>query len=510
MRAAILFLISVFFCPIFANREQALSAINELLVDKLEFHTLDNGLRVILVQNKLSPTIAAYIKIGVGSANEPFDQAGTAHFLEHLLFKGTEQLGTVNYAKERPALEQLFADGNRLDALRLKLKDPLISESFRKQLKDKEKKLKRRMGIWENLLRPYTLSEEDSLAYEVAGQSGYNAYTSSDVTNYQVKLPSHRLELWAALESARFTKPVLREFYRERSVIQEERRMRIDSRPPSRLYELYLKTAFGLSPYGKPVIGTESSIPSLTHQGTTDFFYNNYGPERMVVALVGNIEPASTFKLIKKYFERIPPRNSGYMPPFEFKPTQGLRTANLKVRAAPYMLMGWYRPPITHPDYLSFEVLDSVLTGGKSSRLNKSLVLEEKLTSNVFSYVGAGGSKLTGSFVIGAYPYKEESYDVVVKKIKDQLKQIAQNGITDLELDRVKNEYLSALLSSLQTNAGLAEALTYYEVQLNDYKALTKKLDRINKITSADIQRIIKKYFTEDYETRVFVRNATD
>ena len=510
MRTAILFLFSVFFFPVFGERENALLSINELLIEKLHFHTLDNGLRVILVQNDLSPTIAAYIKIGVGSANEPFDQAGTAHFLEHLLFKGTERLGTSNYGKERPALEQLFADGNRLDALRLKLKDPLISESFRKKLKEREAKLKKRMGIWENLLRTYTLSEEDSLAYEMAGQSGYNAYTSSDVTNYQVKLPSHRLELWAALESARFTKPVLREFYRERSVIQEERRMRIDSRPPSRLYELYLKTAFGLSPYGKPVIGTETSIPSLTHHGTSEFFYNNYGPERMVIALVGNLEPDETIALIKNYFERIPPRNSGYMPPFEFKPTKGLRTANLNIKASPYMLMGWYRPPITHKDYLTFEVLNSILTGGKSSRLNKSLVFREKLVSSIFSYVGAGGSKLTGSFVIGAYPYKEADYNLVIKKIKGQLQNIKENGVTEFELDRVKNEYLNTLLSSLQTNAGLAEALTYYEVQLNDYQALTKKLDNINKITSKDIQALIEKYFKEENETRVFIQNKKD
>ncbi len=469
-------------------------------------YTLKNGLRVILMQNGTSPSLALYLKVGVGSANEPFDRAGTAHFLEHLLFKGTTRLGTIDYEREKPYLEQLIAEGERIDALERRLLDPLLGKEQRTQLQQELEILNRRFALWQKQAARFVISEEDSQIYSRAGQVGYNAYTSTDVTNYQIKLPKNRLELWAALESERFLNPVFREFYPERKVILEERRMRYDTKPSSLLYELYIKTAFGFSPYGKPVIGFESNILRMKHSETLEFFRNNYIPSRMVIAIVGDLNFDETFQIIERYFSRLPERAEPEFPPITLAPQRGKQIAWLEAKSTPQFITGWRRPAITHQDSVALEMLGRLLTDGQTSRLKKRLVLEEKIASSVSAYTALPGEKLESMFTVFCSVYSEEQYPLAEKMIAEELSKIATGEVSDKELLKIKNSYLAELIGSLTANAGLADNLSYYELMLGDYNHFFTSLDAIAKVTAQDLSRVAKTYFTDSGNTTVYMK----
>lgn len=483
-----------------------ISGFRKAVEKKIRKRTLPNGIRVILMRQPSSPTIACYLKIGVGSANESFDQAGTAHFLEHLLFKGTQNMGTTNYAEEKKLLHQIEAAGERLDSLERKLLNPLINPAEKTQLQKLMAAEEKTLAKLQAEAQKYIISEEDSQAYSLAGQVGYNAYTTTDVTNYQIKLPANRLEMWAELESNRFLDPVLREFYAERKVIQEERRMRYDSRPTALLYELFLKTAFGMSPYGKPVIGFEKSMHRLRLRETRQFFERNYIPSRMVIAVVGELEFDSAFAILEKYFGRLRARPTPEFPPTVYEPQQGRRTAWLEAKGSPAMITGWSRPPATHEDDTALEVLSRLLGDGQTSRLVNRLVILDKLAGSVKVSASVPGEKLDTQFTIFADVFDATNYSAVEKAIAEELERLRTLGPTAEELEKIKNRYFAEIVQTLSQNGGMADTLTYYELLFNDYRKLFSSLEEINSVNAAQVRKVIEKYFVDKRNTTVYLK----
>ncbi len=475
--------------------------------NRIEKRVLSNGIRVIVSENAVSPVFAGYLKIGVGSANEPFDSAGAAHFLEHLLFKGNSELGTRDYTKEKVYLDQIFLEGERLDAINRRLADPLLTEIDRKRLSEKKEVIEKRLSLFQDRAAKYVISEQDSLIYSEAGEMGYNAYTSSDFTNYQIKLPANRLELWMVMESRRFQAPVFREFYKERKVIAEERRMRYDSQPSNLLYEHFLTTAFGMSPYGKPVIGFGSNIPNLTYNQVDSFFRENYVPSRMVISVIGDVNAEEVFELAEKHFGKIQGREPQGMPPIGFDKMPGEKRAALSVAGNPVLIKGWTRPPVSHPDAILFDILSEILADGQTSRLYKRLVTEEKLASSVSAHSGVPGEKLENQFALFVSAYREEDYPLIEKVIAEELSKIVLQGIDQSELTKIKNNYLAGTYSTMEKNAGIAEMLSYYEVITGDYNNFFRAIEKVKGVDSDQIITIVKQYFVKENETTVWLNN---
>lgn len=473
---------------------------------KIQKRTLANGLRVIAMRQPSSPTVACYLKIGVGSSDEPFDQSGTAHFLEHLLFKGTKQMGTTDFAAEKIYLEQIEADGERIDALGRALLNPLITEKERQRTEAQIAVLTARLERWQKKAQQYVISEEDSQAYSLAGQMGYNAYTTADVTNYQIKLPAHRLEMWAELESNRFLDPILREFYPERKVIKEERRMRYDSRPTSLLYELFLKTAYGFSPYGKPVIGFEKSMHRLRLKETRDFFNANYVPSRMVIAVVGDLEFEKTFAIIDKYFGRLKARPAPEFPPTVYEAQKGRRTAWLEAKNSPAMITGWARPAVFHKDDRALEVLSRLLGDGQQSRLVNRLVIRDKLAGDVKVGSSTPGEKLDSQFTIFTDVFDAAHYADIEKAIGEELEKLKSEGPAPEELQKIKNRYIAEIVHTLQQNAGMADTLSYYELLLHDYGKMFTAFEEIEQVDAARIKQVVATYFKDTANTTVYLK----
>ena len=501
-------LICLISLPLFSADSEKfdIQAFKKSVSQRIQKRTLKNGIRVILMRQTQSPTIACYLKLGVGAANEPFDQAGVAHFLEHLLFKGTSVMGSRDYANEKIHLEHIETLGEKMDSLERQSQDPLLTPAQKKQIQSKIEKLTADLYSEQSKAQQFIISEEDSQAYSLAGQVGYNAYTSSDVTNYQIKLPAHRLAMWAELESNRFIDPVFREFYPERFVIKEERRMRYDSRPYAQLYELFLKTAFGFSPYGKPVIGFEKSMHRLRLRETREFYEKNYTPSRMVIAIVGDIQFDETFSLIEKFFGRLKSRPTAEFPPTEFEMPKGRRIAYLNAKNSPIMITGWARPNVLHEDDRSFEVLSRILGEGQTSRLIERLVKKEKIAVDIKIATSTPGEKLANQFTIFAEAYRSEDYAKIENAIAEELKNLREKGPTERELARIKSRYIAEFVHAISQNAGLADTLSYYEVMLHDYQKMFSALEEIESVTPEMIRKLVARYFIDTSNTTVYLQ----
>ena len=256
---------------------------------------LPNGMKFLVLKREGSPTFAAHISFKVGGVEESRGYTGAAHMLEHMLFKGTTTIGTKDWAKEKPLLEKMNQIGEELDHA---VEDGAPAEriaQLRKSLKEAQAEHKK-----------WIFSEEYSKLYQTQGGVGFNAGTSKDETTYIIRLPANKLELWAFIESERMLDSVFREFYAERDVVAEERRMSYENDPQGKLYERFLSTAFIAHPYGQPIIGWASDIEKLPLHEMERFYKAWYVPNNAVAALVGNVDPAQVKALAEKYFSRIP------------------------------------------------------------------------------------------------------------------------------------------------------------------------------------------------------------
>jgi predicted Zn-dependent peptidase len=299
---------------------------------------------------------------------------------------------------------------------------------------------------------------------------------------------------------------VFREYYPERNVIQEERKMRYDSNPKSRLYEYFNSIAFGFSPYGKPVIGYANNIPKLTYKDTKSFFEKNYIPSRMVIAVSGDIEFEETVKILKKYFEAIEAKPASDFPPIEYEMPTGRKTGELSDTSTPYMITGWNKPSVFDPDNTAYEILSHILTDGQTSRLIKKLVIEKKIAQSISAYNGVPAEKLNNQFAIFVSAYDENQYENIYNEIKEEIENIRKNGVSTQEILRVKNRIYKDLLDTLNSNAGMSDLLSYYELMKSNYGYLFKYLDEIEKIDSDDLKRIIEKSFKDENNTTVWIK----
>jgi predicted Zn-dependent peptidase len=463
----------------------AASAGAQTLEEKVREHTLANGLKLLLVERHESPTFAAYIAIGVGSVNEGSENRGVAHLLEHMLFKGTTTLGTTDYGREKPLLDEIGKTGGQLDALRSRENpDPAKIAELEKHLRDLQQEH-----------REYVVKDEVSRIYAENGAVGYNAFTSKDLTTYTVSLPANKLELWADIESDRMKNAVLREFYTERNVVMEERRRSYETNPDGMLYENLIATAFTMHPYRHPVIGWMSDIAHLTLAETRSFHDRYYAPVNTVIALVGDIDPERAIVMVERYFGGIAP---GVPVPrvTAVEPLQqGEKQVHVRFEAEPRIAMAYHKPTLPSREDYVFDLIDLILGGGRTSRLYRSLVLEKQLATSVSTY-GAPGSRYDNLFVISAVPRFPHTSAEVREAVEGELKKLATEPVSPAELEQVRNRLRTDKLRHLQSNDGLARTLTYYQSVAGDWRYLVTYDQVVAGISADEIMTTAKTFFT--------------
>jgi predicted Zn-dependent peptidase len=458
------------------------------LEDKVIEHTLNNGMKLLMVQRHTSPTVSAWIRFRVGSVDERSDERGIAHLLEHMLFKGTTTLGTKDYAAEKPILDKIEQTARIL-----------IAEKAKRDTADPARiaELEKQLASLETDASKYVIKDEFFELYSKNGGVGYNAFTSRDGTTYLISLPSNKLELWAAIESDRMQNAVLREFYTERAVVMEERRRSYDADPESKLWETFVASAYLAHPYGQPTIGWMSDIENLTRTKAEQFFHNYYAPNNAIIAIVGDINPVETIALVERYFGAIPPGKL-ITPVSTEEPKQGgERRIELVAESEPTMIMAFHKPAINAPDDYVLDVISMILGSGRTSRFHKGLVIEKQLATDVGVF-DAPGSRYPALFVINANPRAPHSVKEVEEAVLAELERLKNEPVVERDLQRILNKIEYEESRRMGTNGGLARNLTEYEATTGSWRYMIEYRNKVASVTPADIQRVARKYFTRE------------
>ncbi|MGA2916750.1 MAG: pitrilysin family protein [Sedimentisphaerales bacterium] len=459
--------------------------------------TLPNGLNFLVFERHEVPVVSFHTYADVGSVDEVAGNSGLAHLFEHLAFKGTKTIGTRNYQAEARAMakmdetfEQILAErrkGDKADKVRL--------EKLDKQFQQAQQETKK-----------YIIYDQFDEILTRAGGRWLNAYTGKDATQYVVSLPSNKVELWMSLESDRFMNPVLREFYKEKEVVMEERRMS-ENNPSRRLYEEFFAIAYKAHPYGHPGLGFMSDLENLTRGKAEAFFKKYYSPPSLTIAIVGDVNPQEVKRLAQKYFGRIP-GGAKPLPVTTVEPPQlGRRRVIIEDSAQPLVIIGYHRPDINHSDNAVFEIISKILAEGRTSRLFKSLVKEKKIAVSADAY--SGGSKYPDLFVFNVTPAKGHTADECENAVYAEIEKLKTETVSGEELKKAKTLCRAELIGQLESNTDLAGQLAFYQVLTGDWRNLFRQLDRINNVSAQDIQRVAAEYFiTKNSSVGIIQTNA--
>lgn len=450
---------------------------------------LDNGMKFLVMENHDAPVVSFFTYADVGGANEPDGKTGVAHFLEHLAFKGTTEIGTSNFQAEKPLLNQLDNLAEQLHQARAK-NDTLATQKLEKEFE----KVQTEAG-------QYVKRNEFGKIVQESGGVGINAATSTDSTVYFYSFPANKLELWMSLESERFLQPVFREFYKEQEVILEERRMRTENSPIGQMVEAFLGTAFTTHPYKRPVIGYDRDIRNLNRQDVAKFFQTYYGPSNLTVAIVGDVDPKEVKRLAEIYFGRFPKKPTP--PPLaiaEPKQTQ-TKEVTLTLPSQPWYLEGYHRPALDSADNATFEVISTIMSSGRTSRLYKTLVEDKQVALVAEGDNGFPGDKYPNLMLFYAQTAPNVTVEQASQALRQEIERLKTEPVSEEELERAQNQLQAGLLRSLDSNQGMARLLTEYEVKTGDWRNLFNQLTAIAAVTPADIQRVAQQTFTPENRT---------
>ncbi|MCB9848170.1 MAG: insulinase family protein [Phycisphaeraceae bacterium] len=465
---------------------------------EVEEFTLDNGMKFLLCPRHDQPnSIAAGWLAKVGSANERPGITGVSHFFEHMMFKGTETIGTSNAVADRRIIDQLAAIRDSLLDLQMhvqyprwkagEIDDPWDAANDTPEMAD----LRQQMRDLQEEQREITVKDEFDQVYTEMGGSQMNAFTSEDVTFYFITVPSNKFELWAWMESDRLGDSVFREFYSERDVVHEERRLRTESTPTGKFQEQFDSMFWMSSPYNWPVIGWTSDLNSYTRADAEAYYDTYYRPNNLVGVIVGDFEPAYIKPVIQRYFSRL---QAGATPP----PVVTLemeQQAEMRMYAEgdlqPQVEIRYHAVPFGHKDGYALEVLTELLNG-RTGRLYKNLVEGKEIASSAFA--GQDQRKYAGAFSFSA----ETKGDATPEQLEDAwyevIGDLQKNLVPERELEKVKNGIAADSYRRLQNNFFLMIQLGYAEA-IGSWKEINEGPRKLQEVTPEQIREVANKYF---------------
>ena len=477
----------------------------------VEVLTLDNGMRFLLVRRPELTTVSAGWVAHVGSANEHPGITGLTHLFEHMMFKGTHRIGTTNDKKDHAIIDEQERLQEQIRALYLKqeaawrrgeIDDPFDPKNRTPELVDLEKKFQALVDEQRSLM----IKDEFDKIYTTEGGSGMNAFTNQDMTVYFITVPANKLELWFWMESDRLANLVLREFYAERDVVHEERRLRTESTPTGKFDEMYEAMFWQSHPYGWPIVGWPSDLRMISKAQAEAYYATYYSPNNITAALVGNFDIAEVKNLARKYFgDR--PRGKQDPPPVATleMPQMAEQRMNAECDCQPQIQVGYKTDPFRHKDTYALSVLQGLLNG-QTGRLYKSFVLDKKIATSASAFQMA--QKWAGSFFFSAETKGDATPEQLEAAWYEELRKIQEDPIPADELQKVKNQTAANAYRRIENGFSLLVQLLRYD-GLGDWTYINDWADRTMAVTEADVKRVAKTYFTkENRNVAVYNRKA--
>ncbi|MEA5450929.1 pitrilysin family protein [Leptolyngbya sp. CCNP1308] len=468
---------------------QAIQPYLDRVADAVTEFTLDNGMKFIVLERHQAPVVSFMIHANVGAVDETDGKTGVAHYLEHLAFKGTSRIGTKDFAAEQRVMTELDAVFDQLLAAQT-AGDTAKTAQLEEELVGLQKEA-----------ASFVEQNQYGQIIQQAGGVGLNATTSADETRYFYSLPANKLELWMSLESERFLDPVFREFYEEKDVILEERRMRVDNSPIGTMIERFLEEAFVSHPYRRPVIGYQDDLFVATREDVQTFYDTYYGPANLTAVVVGDVDPAEVKRLAEVYFSRYTPRAVPPEPTIDEPPQTAAKEFSLALPSEPWYLEGYHRPSLRHPDHVIYGMIESLLVGGRTSRIYKTVVDDARIALDIGSLNGFPGDRYDNIFLIYGLTAPNHTPEEIGALFAQELDRIKQEPVSPDELDRVKTQARAGLLQSLASNGGMASLLAEYQAKTGDWRNIFNNLKAIEAVSAADIQRVAKTLFRPENRT---------
>ena len=461
-------------------------------------HRLDNGMRLVVLPRPGVPTVSLVVTFEVGGMHETPGSTGIVHLLEHLLFKGSTRIGTRDWQAERPLLARIDGVHDSVLALERDGGDA-----------DRLERLRTRMSELEDSARALVVPNEFDRILSSWGARGLNATTTNEQTTYFVELPSNRLESWFALEAERMTDPVFREFLTERDVVMEERRLRVDTSPGGVLYEASLDAAWSVHPYRQPVVGTMEDLRSLTRAEVADYYRRYYGARNAVVAIVGGVDPQETIALAEHWFGPIRPGEPAPDPVFDEPEPTGPIRVEVPFDAEPVLRLSWHVPAADHPDTPALSLLTSLLTGGRTAVLHRSLVQESRSVTAVTASIGPG-DRLDRLLSIDATPRSPADPAQVEAEILAALDRIVRDGVDPAALERVRNQVAAGDVRRMTSPLGLAFQLANSVALFDDWRETFRFADRLLEVTPDEVRRAAERWLVPDRRIVVTLVRPTE
>ena len=464
---------------------------------------LSNGMRLLMVERHDEPSISGGWVAHVGSSNERPGITGTAHLFEHMMFKGTPTIGTKNYKEDLEIIaeQEQIRDQMRQEERKMRAEYRLGEIDDLAKPENQTPRYKELLKEFNKLIakqRTILVKNEFERLYSAQGGSGMNAFTTEDLTAYFITVPANKLELWMYMESERILHPVFREFYAERDVVFEERRMRTDSTPLGKFEEELNAMFWESAPYSWPVVGWPSDIPSISKAQADEFYATYYAPQNITLVLVGDFKPEQAEQMAQKYFERIP-RGTKPIPDVVTLEVKQLAEKRMyaEAEANPQVDILWHTVPFKHKDSYALHILGQILST-RTGRLYKGLVLGSGVATDTYAYQDC--QKWAGYFDAGGEARQGHKPEEVEQGIYDNLERLKHEPVPAEELQKVKNNFAAAQYRRLSANSHIL-----YQLMVNDGEGDWREINaadpKLQAVTAADIMRVANKYFTKENRT---------
>lgn len=446
-------------------------------------HRLDNGWTFLLLPREGAPVASFHTYIDVGGIYEDDGAVGMAHMFEHMAFKGSDRIGTTDWETESELLDEVERAYQAYEAAK-----GVADEGELASLRSRFEKAQAAAAV------PIASEEFTRLLEEAGGSTTLNASTSAEETRYMVSLPSNRIELWCWLERERFNKPVLREFYKEREAVKEERRMRVDSSPFGALLESLYATAFTTHPYRRPVIGYAEDLDHFSRTEAEAFYAKHYGVRRFVTSIVGDIDPETLVPMLERYFGDLPAGPEPTSVDVEEPEQTEQRRVEVEFPAMPILMMAWHIPAMSAPDYPALEIGLYTFAMSQTSRLETSLVRTSGIAAQVGAATGLPGDRHPNLALIYGLPNAGAGLDDLESAVDVELASFLESGPTEAELEAARTVTRAGLLRSLRDDSELAAQLCEWQSKSGDWRNLFRRNAQYGAVTADEVRSAMERY----------------